>query len=155
MKIYLLAQDETSRFAAEELCRILRGNCRLSRPCFQRPVNRLLRIDGFFNPLPANLSQPELKRLCLGRRDGLDNPQDLFRRRCQNLSSFSCCTDHFHLGTICPRVLSQQLIPFPHFFKIVRWIRTVCQNRNYIHDRKYHSSVFSSQAVRMVRSSNF
>ncbi len=34
---------------------------------FQRTVNRQLRIDGFFNALPANLCQPELERLGFGR----------------------------------------------------------------------------------------
>ena len=38
----------------------------------QGSVNGLFRVDGFFDPLPADLGKPELERLCFGGRDRLN-----------------------------------------------------------------------------------
>ena len=45
----------------------------------QCPVDGLLRVDGLLDTLTTNLCQPTLERFCLGRGDGLDDTQDLFR----------------------------------------------------------------------------
>ena len=103
----------------------------------QRPVDGLLRVDGLLDALPADLCQPTLEGLCLGRRDGLDDAQKLFRAGNVRQTHLSVCCPHFQLLTICKQFTCALL--FQTFFQncpigagvSCRWL--IGQNGDHIH----------------------
>ena len=106
---------------------------------FQCPVNGLLRIDGFFNPLSAHHGQPRLERFGFLGRDGLDDTQKLLGVGNIGFISFAIFGRlHFQLLTIC-----QQLIcafSFQAFFQLCPIVAgtserfLIRQNADHIHN---------------------
>ena len=69
--------------------------------CFQRAVDRLLRVDGFLNAFPSDHRQPRLERLGFLGGNGLDDAQKLLRvgNVCQAV--FTVRRPHFQSVTVC------------------------------------------------------
>ena len=66
----------------------------------QSPVNSLLRVDCFLNPLPANPGEPAFHRFGVGRGNRLDNAQKLLCIRSIGQPHFSIWCSHFQLYDI-------------------------------------------------------
>ena len=99
----------------------------------QCPVDGLFRVDGLLNALTANLCQPTLEGLCLGRRDGLDDAQDALGIGGLHLSLLAVRGEHLNRGTNCTPVACKLFVPLAHFFEIIRGIGAVRQHRHHIH----------------------
>ena len=101
---------------------------------FQSTVNGLFRVNGFLNALAANLGKPAFHWLRAGRRNGLDDTQELFRSSNIGYAALSVRCGHFQLLTICQQFICalffQPLLEFgPVVARSTSGLLT-CQNRN-------------------------
>jgi len=69
-------------------------------------LNGELWILNLIDALTGHLCHPKLKRLCFGRRDGLNQAEKLFGRRAIRFAHFSVSGLHFESVTICNGLVS-------------------------------------------------
>ena len=103
---------------------------------FERAVDGLLGVDGLLDALPPDLGEPELERLGLWRRDGLDDAQKLLRVGNVGQAAFTVFRFHFQLYDFFVQFTSLgfqlplQVAPIPA--RVVR----VAEHSAYVNDGK-------------------
>ena len=114
--------------------------------CFQRAVDRLLRVDGFLNAFPSDHRQPRLERLGFLGGNGLDDAQKLLRVGNVRQAVFAVRRTHFQLVTIRHQFIAlvfQPLFQLVPVFSPGIIVGAVCQDADNVHNGKIPFLPFS------------